>query len=756
MEWVPTSVLAKALEKTERSVQRLALRQGWRFREMPCRGGMRREYHLPSLSQEVQRKVAATQAQQQPRIQSGGRIQETALQQAQASAQEADLNGFIEATAGAWAAEEKEKERIRLARHQESLAQFHQLPQWQQKYALAKWEVLKAYETFMFENRFPLRRGQELFINEYSIQRVEIPEEARAIYPKISLGSLHRWIQEEYRHGLIGLIDNYGYHRQGRGIIEQDPYLQKLIRGYLDQTPHIRHTHLLQAIKAKCPQYRDLTLSTLNRWLQRMMQTPEGSYWRLRQNPSQWRHREQVAFGDADADIVRLNQLWEMDSTPADVMLEGSRHHVLAVIDVYSRRMKLLVSKTSGAAMVGTLLRRALLAWGVPEVVRMDNGKEYVSDYIERLLHDLAITPEWCRPRCPEEKPFIEAGIKTFCYGLLELKRDYIGHSVAERKALQDSEAFMKRMSRHSEAVPLRMSAADLQAFCDDWCEAVYGRDPHEGLGGQTPFERAATWREPIRKIENERALDILLTPIPRAGGRRMITPKGIELDRGWYISDALIPYIGQWGFCRHDPDDIGRIYVFGGPDSTFLAIATCPQRADLGISQKEAAHVAHARQKELLQEIDRRAREARKAITSADPAESVLAYRKEQAARVVELPHASVPYETPAIKEAAAAVRAAERRINPPTATVSPENHEKFLRAMERYEAREQIEEPRDRYKQLWKLEAGARTQEEEAWMRTFEKTPTGRATKFFLEDREESLRQAALDREKRKASAR
>lgn len=94
--------------------------------------------------------------------------------------------------ASALAAQEKEKEQIRLARHQESLAKFPQLPHWQQKYALAKWEVIKAYEAFMAEGHFPRTVGQELFINEYNLRRVEIPEQARAIYSEVCLSSLRR------------------------------------------------------------------------------------------------------------------------------------------------------------------------------------------------------------------------------------------------------------------------------------------------------------------------------------------------------------------------------------------------------------------------------------------------------------------------------------------------------------------------------------------------------------------------------------
>lgn len=749
MEWVPGLVLAKALEKTQRSIRRIALRSGWKFREATCRGGTRREYAVAALPPEVRSKVAVYFEQQQ--AEEDRRLQQEALSQAQ----EGELNRRISAAVAPLVAEDREKERVRLQRHEESLVKFHQLPRWQQNYALAKWEVIQAFENFMRENRFPLTTGQELFTREYNLLRVPVEDWVCEIYPEVAFTTLRTWIDQEYKHGMLGLIDCYGYHRKGSGFIDTCPELRKAILGILGHWPHARASQILEALRAQAPQEaQGLEIRTLQRFLKHYKAVENPSGFKFLADPNRWRHEDQVSFGSAFGDICRLNQLWEMDSSPADVMLKEGRYAILGVIDVYSRRLLLLVSRTSRATMVCTLFRWALLTWGVPESIKTDNGKEYIGSHFMRVIHDLKLEHIQCSFRSPEQKPFIEAAFKTFAYGLIELRPDYIGHSVAERKSLQEREAIARRMRQPGEVIQIHATAAELQDFCDDWTEAVYGRNPHsgEGMEGRSPFEVAAAWREPVRKIQDERALDILLAPVPGNRGRRIVRPKGIEIENAWYQSPGLIPYINQQLHCRWDPDNIGKIRVFGGHDlSEFLCEAANPEREGLNISLKEAAVAAHARQKAFIQEANREIKAAMKEIKKADIAQTVIEHRKAEAEKVLMLPHATVPHETLGLWEAAAAVKASERRIHPSVATISPEDREKALRFIEQYEAQEEIEEPKDQYKRLRLQET--RTTEEEAWMRNFEQTPEGRGVLKFLQYREED--QEALERERQERSA-
>jgi hypothetical protein len=100
-----------------------------------------------------------------------------------------------------------------------------------------------------------------------------------------------------------------------------------------------------------------------------------------------------TAFGSYSEGVDPLNQLWEMDSTPASLMLEDGCYQLIGCIDVYSRRLELLVVPKSKAFAIGTLLRQCLLDWRLPEVVKTDNGRNYMANYLQRFFVDLGIRP---------------------------------------------------------------------------------------------------------------------------------------------------------------------------------------------------------------------------------------------------------------------------------------------------------------------------------------------------------------------------
>ena len=118
-------------------------------------------------------------------------------------------------------------------------------------------------------------------------------------------------------------------------------------------------------------------LSTVREWLRNWRR----KHWRefaAATSPDLDRSHHKPAGGNASAEIVRLNQLWELDSTTADIICsDGKRYAIVGAIDVWSRRARVLVVPSSRATAIAALLRRCLLDWGVPEAVRTDEGKDY-------------------------------------------------------------------------------------------------------------------------------------------------------------------------------------------------------------------------------------------------------------------------------------------------------------------------------------------------------------------------------------------
>ena len=289
-------------------------------------------------------------------------------------------------------------------------------------------------------------------------------------------------------------------------------------------------------------------------------------------NPDLDRSRHKPAGGDASANITRLNQLWELDSTPADVVCaDGKRYTIVGAIDVWSRRAKLLVVPSSRAIAIALLLRRCILEWGVPEAVRTDEGKDYTSRHVLGALADLEIEHLRCPPYSPEPKPHIERFLGTIARELFPGLPGFTGHDVAQAQALRARKSFADRRGKDAaEAFGAALTAEELQARCDVWCEAVYGRRPHTGLGGASPFERVTSWQGPVRRIHDERALDALLAE-PAGDKGRVVCKKGIRLDSVFYIAGPLGSLVGERVRLRRDPADAGRIHVYR-EDGSFVA----------------------------------------------------------------------------------------------------------------------------------------------------------------------------------------
>lgn len=491
----------------------------------------------------------------------------------------------------------------------------------------------------------------------YNTGELNVPAEIRARIPRVSVATLHRWRAQVQRLGLARVAGQFG-NRKGSGLIDTQPQLAAALRGLLVEFPHVRPSFAAEFLAAR---YQDsgLTLPlpmTVRRWLNHWKAENAELYCRLR-DPDAWKSRYMMGVGDASAGILRLNQEWQFDSTQAELLLiDDRRHSLIGVIDVYSRRAAFLVSKTSKATAIAALLRKVLLAWGVPEKVKTDNGQDYVSHHIVRILQALGIEHERSAPFSPWQKPHIERLFRTFLHDLVELLPGYIGHNVAEREQLRARQQFSDRLFVKNSTVELPgLSAEELQAFCDRWCAAYHTR-PHSGLAGQSPLVKAAAWREPIRAIRDERVLDLLLAPAPGDGWRTVSKSNGIQIDGYDYLAGALGLYAHQRVRVLYDPEgDMGQVWCFDAKGN-FIAVAECPELRNL--DRQAIAAVIKANQLQKIREEAKAARAEAKSLNLKTAVEEVQAARDAAAATLVAFPAPTVPHVTPHIAGAETALR--------------------------------------------------------------------------------------------------
>lgn len=527
--------------------------------------------------------------------------------------------------------------------------------------------VMAWYGFLKLRGMKPTNALYEAFVSHFNAghlqaNKVQYPELALAtsgVITSIALRTLQLWVSDYEKVGLAAFVDgNDGAHRKGKCTISVQKDLHDFTVAMVVANPHIKPVHLEDAAKArfdghaaiKVPSYHAFR-RFLNEWKKQ-----NAELFTAIANPDQWKNSFMVAQGSSSEDVLRLNQRWEFDSTPADLMLADGRHCLLGVIDVWSRRGKLLVAKSSRAVGVGALVRAALLDWGKCEEAKTDNGQEYVGVYVDDVFRALDIEQTKCPPFQPWHKPHIEHFFHTFSHDLLELLPGYIGHNVTDRKAIEARKAFSERLFTKNEVVDMTMTAAELQAFCDDWLVRYHNRD--HGSLDMSPFQKAASWTGSVELIDNPRLLDVLLAERIQ----RTVQKKGLKIDDAWFIAPELaVNLVGRDVQVRLDPLDLGRVYVFH--DGQFICVAECPERT--GMNRQEVAQKAKKMQ---AAEVSRQKRElktmARKVNTD-DVVQEILRHNAAQAGTLVAMPKPTSPVNTAGTRAAAAATNAVDRGMH-------------------------------------------------------------------------------------------
>lgn len=676
------SEVANLLEVTERAIQKACKAGKYQTRQVPAKGGkggLKYEIALSSLPKFAQDKYYQGQAQ-------------AVLRQAQDEREDDGLSASVHPTAESkrMSLDVEDKEKRRRERKEAGLKAFAKLPKAKKDHAKAKQRLVMACYQFIRDNSMKKVAGIVAFceaVNMSVADKTSNPNQGldssfqlhpalRAVIPvrhgvaQLNPDSFKRWLYDYEEHGVIALVDDYG-KRAGQSVIERNEELKRYVLGFMLRYPLANAGKVKQAIAAEKPLLDIVSERSIDRYME-SWKAHNAQLWLYVTHPDKWKSVYMPAYGSHTDTIVRLNQLWEMDSTPGDWLLTDGRHSVVGVVDLYSRRLSFHVSKTSSAQAVCLAFRKAVLAWGVPETVRTDNGKDYTSERIDTVLRDLEIVQELCVPFASEEKGTIERHLGTMLHGLLELLPGFSGHNVAEAQRIRAMKSFAQRIMTPDEVVEVAMSAHDLQQALDRWATVIYAQSPHSGLNKRTPNQQAALYGGSIRRIDDERVLDMLLAEI---AGTRTINKKGIRFEGRDYVSSALSIHTGKEAVLKYDDADMGKLFVY--VEGEFIGVAEC---ADLlGISRAEVATVSKQAVKKELSRQAKALKQYKKEVAK-DIVDLVIEHRIENSDNVEFFPRPAKEHSTPALQQAAiaAGVSVATHSVSP--VTVTTEDRAKVL----------------------------------------------------------------------------
>ncbi|WP_345900692.1 Mu transposase C-terminal domain-containing protein [Martelella sp. UBA3392] len=530
--------------------------------------------------------------------------------------------------------------------------------------AETKLALIATFEAWRKVSGLAVKPARTAFAMLWNERQIPAPDALYSAIPQTSDSTLRRIQQQLGSEGAARLGGNQGKHRKGAGVIDSDEDLRQLILGMIKLYPKAdgQAKKIMRALRARESQFEKLpSFRSVQRWLQNHRNQFKQEHL-AHSNPDAWRSTYMAASGSASEGIEVMNQLWELDSTPGDVILaDGKRHALIGAIDVKTRQLKVLVSRTSNSAAIAALTRNCLLDWGVPKKVKTDQGADYTSVSTRAVFESLDVDQELCPPFSPWLKPHIERAFRTLLHGLFELLPGYVGHDVVERQSIEARNSFAERMMNRKEKQSVTigaLTADELQDLCDRWISHVYEREPHGGLNGMTPFEAAAAETGPVLRIEDERALDVLLLPVAQGSGWRQVQKKGISVEAIHFDAPELGGYEGQTVRVLLDQADASAIYVFeeAGP---FICRAVAPERA--GVSRTEISQKRKANQQKKIKEFKSELRRAASNARVDDIVGEILADAKNRADTVTPFPKPAIAHTTPEIEEAGRAARVHE-----------------------------------------------------------------------------------------------
>lgn len=130
-----------------------------------------------------------------------------------------------------------------------------------------------------------------------------------------------------------------------------------------------------------------------------------------------------------------MNQVWSMDFM-SDSLWDGRNYRLLNVIDDYNREMLCIEADISLPALrVTRVLENLIRERGIPQMIRVDNGPEFISRQLDMWCKERKIQLVFIQPGKPMQNGFIER-----CNGSIrrELLNAYVFRTLTEVRDMSE------------------------------------------------------------------------------------------------------------------------------------------------------------------------------------------------------------------------------------------------------------------------------------------------------------------------------
>jgi len=317
-EWFSARELAglPGVRESESGLIRCAKKKEWKARKRQAKGGGR-EYHINSLPPETQQHLRRQQAIAAVNAMSAEEREQEETTRLQALKRAGEALG------------EREFSRVegennaRLKVKEQSLKEFTALPDGPRKTrAKARKWVIEAIWIYRRTHGGTKQSSRATFAEQFNQGLIETPQWVQDLMPRyhnthtLTAASLHRWEDNYLNKGIMALVDSYGQNK-GRSKIECNDTLKKIVLGSIFKYPHITGKKIKAYIEADHQDLDIVSIKGIDRYIS-AWKADNAQLWTKITNPDKWKNIYMAAVGSHHDQILRLNQLWEMDSTPGD------------------------------------------------------------------------------------------------------------------------------------------------------------------------------------------------------------------------------------------------------------------------------------------------------------------------------------------------------------------------------------------------------------------------------------------------------
>jgi len=425
-------------------------------------------------------------------------------------------------------------------------------------------------------------------------------------------------------------------------------------------------TRVMELLKADFRELPDLR--TLQRFMRRV-EKDQRVLLAAERDPDKFKSMYRPALGRMDATVSYAHEMWEIDTTKADLMCTDGRKAILGIIDRWSRRARFLVVESESAQSVRQMLVSTMLLWGVmPATLKVDNGSGFINASIIASLDAVGIKLDACLPGHPEDKPHIERVFGTFNRERASMLKGFTGHNVAQAQQLR---ARAKKKTGRA-VIEAGIDSAELQRILDAWVDGTYHQRKHSMIG-MPPMEKWQRSPQPARAVPAESILKISFSAVI---GPATVTKRGVRWKSGRYWADTLIPLMGKQVMLRWDEGDLGALYIF---DEVGNYVDTAVNVERKGYSQQTMALAARREMSKFINEQRAELRKKKASFSIEKAVDAVLRDEAERAGKLTHFPRPTEARTTPAMDSITNAPAPAVPDTAELTALIAKPTHSKW-----------------------------------------------------------------------------